>query len=119
MKHMKLHESFFEGIARVCLTTENTESTELFWRGAGLAASYCDHLVVAMMSVKALLGCFTRRREDAKAGGRVSPRAAFRCAEGWEGRASLVRGQADACPSQRFASQMTRDGGRHLGGAQN
>ncbi len=28
-------------------------------------------------------GFFTRRREDARAGGRVSPRAAFRCAEGW------------------------------------
>jgi hypothetical protein len=27
------------------------------------------------LSVKALLGCFTRRREDAKGGGRVSPRA--------------------------------------------
>jgi hypothetical protein len=38
MKHMKLHESFFEGIARVCLTTENTESTE-FFEGAGLAAN--------------------------------------------------------------------------------
>ena len=33
MKHMKLHESFFEGIARVCLTTESTESTEFL--GAG------------------------------------------------------------------------------------
>jgi hypothetical protein len=45
-------------------------------------------------------------REGAKDGGRVSPRAAFRCAEGWEGRASLVRGQADACPSLRFARPM-------------
>ena len=33
-------------------------------------------------------------------------------AEYWEGRASLVRGQADACPSQRFASptQVLEDG---------
>jgi hypothetical protein len=54
----------------------------------------------------------------AKVGGRVSPRAAFRCAEGWEGRASLVRGQADACPSLRLASPMARAGGRHRGGAQ-
>ncbi|HOR78809.1 MAG TPA: hypothetical protein PLG04_08455, partial [Anaerolineaceae bacterium] len=33
-------------------------------------------------SAKALLGCFTRRREDAKIGGRVSPRAAFRAVRG-------------------------------------
>jgi len=31
---------------------------------------------LAILSVKAPLGCFTRRREDAKVGGRASPRAA-------------------------------------------
>jgi len=74
------------------------------------------------MSVKAVLGYFTLRREVLEGecpreppgrgnGGRVSPRAAFRCAEGWSlalsrstGRDErlLVRGQADACPSQRM-----------------
>jgi hypothetical protein len=63
---------FLGSIARVYLTTEYTEHTE---RHSSAVS-----------------------REGAKVGGRESPRAAFRCAEGWEGRASLVRGQADACP---------------------
>ena len=37
--------------ARVYLTQRHGD-TEVFWGGAGLAASYCDHPVVAMMSVK-------------------------------------------------------------------
>ena len=73
MKHMKLHESFFEGIARVCLTTENTEA---FWR---TLLGFWNHRDTEAQRFwgGALLGCFTRRREDAKVGGRVSPRAAF------------------------------------------
>ena len=51
----------------------------------------------------------------------MSPRAAFRCAEGWfqgsllsTGRDErlLVRGQADACPSRRSASPDHGTGGR-------
>jgi len=45
---------------------------------------------------KVLLGCFTRRREDAKLGGRVSPRAAFRYAEGWF-QISLRSAERDKC----------------------
>ena len=84
-----------------------TDYADYFWGRAGRESR-----------VKALLGCFTRRREDTKVGGRVSPRAAFRYAEGWEGRASLVRGQADACPSLCLASPMASVGGQRLGGAQ-
>ena len=113
-----------DGTARVYLTTEYTEHTErhgmIFMKfhvfhGSGLFNAETQRCGTGILPVfhgrnahalGALLGCFTRRREDAKeVGGRVSPRAAFRCAEGREGRASLVRGQADACPSLRFAKR--------------
>jgi hypothetical protein len=50
--------------------------TQIFWgwqgwlrvasRGSRVNLSYYDHPVVVIVRVKALLGFFTRRREDAK-----------------------------------------------------
>ncbi len=101
-------------------------------RGSRVSLPYCDHPVVTMVRVKALLGFFTAQRSVGRGvsnrpahvfyrrlsfGGPrrpavlcLTPNPVVRLAEHREGRASLVRGQADACPSLRFANPMARVG---------
>ncbi len=124
----KGHEGFFGGgIARVYLTTEYTEHTERH----SSAVSREDAKIGGRVSPRA---AWTRQwrasvptsRLDAAMegecpheppgrgnGGRVSPRAAFRCAEGWfQGFIAEHReGQASACP--RTSRRSSLPGGGH------
>jgi len=115
---------FFGSTARVFYPTDYADffegravrKSQVAGRGSTSLVATTQWL--AIVRVKALLGCSTRRRGGWRASVPTS-RLPLRgrmvsgsLAEHREILASLVRGQADACPSLRFASPVTSAEGR-------